>query len=716
MNVLVEGIDRFGKEGLRHTIQLDQQDEFGQMAAAFNQMAQSLRRSTVSIEELAKSQQRFQDVVENTGDWIWEIDCEGHFTYSSIAVEKILGIPHDQVQGKGMQDGFQAQYGEELKDLIKACFKEQRAFANKLLSTRHRSGHIVHLEISAVPVVGPQKQLVGFRGGCRDITKRTLAENELKQAKEAAEAANRSKSAFVANMSHEIRTPMNGIIGMTNFLLKTNLTEEQREFAVVVERSAESLLTIINDILDFSKIEAGKLEFEKIDFNLRDTIEDIAQLISPKAHEKELELVCIVASQVPSRLQGDPGRLRQIISNLLTNAIKFTQAGEVSIHVSLLKEHSDEVELLFEVKDTGIGIPKNRMDRLFKSFSQVDSSTTRRYGGTGLGLAISKHLAELMGGRIGVESKPGRGSVFWFTSVLERQTTSDETEIIVPPNLKEKRILIVDDNRTSRDLMCTYLIDWDCRHTTVSNAPEALQLMYKAHTDEDPFDLVIIDQVMPDMDGKALGEAIKASPRIGGTLMVLLTSCGFRGDAFKMKQIGFYAYLRKPVTQSMLFDCLINVFSQSSVQTNIPEEGGLVTRHTIKTARGKKTRILLVEDNLTNQKVALNILKNLGYQTEIAINGLQALGTLEREQFDIVLMDIQMPEMDGYETTHHIRQNSSGKLPKEIPIIAMTANAMKGDRERCIQAGMNDYVSKPVNPDDLSQKLESWITKLEMIG
>jgi|GEM_PF-1288114 len=708
MQTLLDGIDRFGKGGRSSRIQMPREDEFGHLARAFNDMAQSLKSSMVSIEELENSKRRFQDVVTNTGDWIWEVDIDGRYTYSSPAVGKILGYSPEAIGGTLMYDHFEDESKAALSAFMTDHFENKAPFAEKVIPTRHKNGRIIQLEVNAVPVEDQWGQLSGFRGGCRDITKRLAAEEVSRQAKEAAEAASRAKSVFVANMSHEIRTPMNGIIGMTNFLLKTKLDDEQLEYAQIVYRSAESLLMIINDILDFSKIEAGKLEFEKIDFNLRSTIEETAQLLASKAHEKRLELVCLVDPDVPSLLQGDPGRLRQVLTNLANNAIKFTQKGEVTIRVSFREERDEGVEMRFTVKDSGIGIPPDRMDRLFKSFSQVDASTTRRFGGTGLGLAISKKLTEMMGGRIGVESEEGKGSTFWFTTVFERQALSEDSAAKLPPDIQDKRILVVDDNQTNLEVMGTYLRSWGCRYSTAANAPEALQLMHQAHDGNDAYDLAIIDQVMPDMDGKALGLAIKASPNLSGSLLVLLTSCGMRGDALRMKGVGFNAYLRKPVKQSLVFDCLVTVFGAGSNDPSVAGGTAMVTRHTIEAARRKEIRVLLVEDNPINQKVALKMLENFGYIAQPALNGKVALALLEKHKFDLVLMDIQMPEMDGYEATRLIRASSSKALNPKVPIIAMTANAMKGDRETCLQAGMNDYISKPVDPDELLDKLDKW--------
>jgi two-component system sensor histidine kinase/response regulator len=542
------------------------------------------------------------------------------------------------------------------------------------------------------------------------MQQRRAAAQAIELSRAAAVNAVAARARFLAHMSHEIRTPLNGVIGMTDLALDTELNPEQREYLETVKTSADSLLTVINDILDFSKIEAGKIDLEAVDFNLRDCLETALKTTALRADEKGLELLCEFSPEVPEVVRGDSSRLRQVVINLVGNAIKFTRQGEVAVRVKGHAQEGKDLLLHVTVSDTGIGIPTEKQESIFEPFTQADTSTTRKYGGTGLGLTISARLVEMMGGKIWVKSEVGRGSEFHFTM---RFRAADRKPVEVgamalPDILRGFKVLVVDDNQTNRRILVGMLQRWEMKPTPAGGGKEALAILSSAREAGNSYRLILTDMHMPNMDGFAFVERIRQRPEVCVATIMMLTSAGHRGDAARCKQLGVAAYLLKPIRQSELREAITRVLGAREEKGAIP----LITRYSLQDARkpSDSLRILLAEDNLVNQRLATRLLEKRGHSVVVAGNGREAVAAHEKESFDLILMDVQMPEMDGLEATSAIREkeNSSGK---HLPIVALTAHAMKGDRERCMEAGMDEYLTKPIRPQELDEILKRFAAR-----
>lgn len=654
--------------------------------------------------EIRRQKLFFEAVVENSPVAIVTLDNEYRIASCNSGFEALYGYTRDEVIGHKLDDLLVPKQHKEEAIAYTRQIIQHGSKVHAFGQRQRKDGSLVEVEIFGVPVMIAGKAH-GALAIYHDIT-------ELVRARKEAEAADHAKSEFLANMSHEIRTPMNGIIGMIELALGTNLTTEQRDYLQIASESADALLSLLNDILDFAKIESQKLELDIIDFDMRSMVEGVVYSLAPRAHSKNIEIACLIHHDVPSLLKGDPGRLRQVLVNLVGNAIKFTEKGEIIVQVKTVSQNDTQARLKFSVTDTGIGVPLDRQAAIFDRFVQVDSSTTRRYGGSGLGLAICKQLVELMGGQIGVESSPGEGSTFWFSVNLEKQKKVRERQPTMPVELTGLKVLVVDDNQTNRMILTEILRQFGCRSEEAQNGVEALQMLQSSSTEDDPYRLVLLDMQMPVMDGITTLEKIKLLPQTGNVPVIILTSMGQRGDAASLEGLGCAAYLLKPVRQVQLYEAILAVLRREiSTQPVSPQK--IITRHTISEQKHQEARLLLAEDNWVNQKMAVALLQKAGYSVDVVENGLLALEALRTKAYSLVLMDVQMPEMDGLEATRHIREEEKTASMPHTPIIAMTAHAMKGDRERCLQAGMDDYITKPLEPKSLFEVIEKWLSKSE---
>jgi two-component system, sensor histidine kinase and response regulator len=685
-------------------------DEIGVLFDQFNGMLDRIQQRDVAIQEAHDDLERrveertsyLNALIENSPLAIMVLDSAEKVQLCNPAFEQMFQYSRLEIVGKPAV-GLLAEGNllTEAHNISRETLCGTRV--NLVTRRKRKDGSLVDVELHSVPLV-VNGQVVGSLGIYQDISVRKRAEEAMLQAKEAAEASSRAKSEFLANMSHEIRTPMNGIMGMTELVLDTELDSEQREYLNMAKFSADSLLSLINDILDYSKIEAGKLEIDAIDFNLGDCLGDTMKTMSLRAHQKGLELAYDLQPDIPDALVGDPGRLRQIIVNLVGNAIKFTEKGEVIVYVQTEWRTSEDIQLHFIVSDTGIGILAEKQAAIFEAFTQADGSMSRTYGGTGLGLTISSRLVVFMHGRIWVESELGKGSHFHFTVHFGLQKTPARISVPRDPiTLRDMRVLVVDDNATNRQILLKMLANWHTNPTAVESGARAITALQEAHGLGRIYPLILLDAQMPEMDGFVLAECIKRNPDWKTATIMMLSSAGQRGDAKRCRDLGIAAYLTKPVRQAELLDAILTALGTKPIKEATP---ALVTRHSLR-ENGPHLRILLVEDNPVNQALAVRLLEKRGHTVAVAGNGKEALAALEKQSFDLVFMDVQMPEMDGFEATAAIREKEKAS-GHHLPVIAMTAHAMAGDRERCLEAGMDDYISKPIRPQELSDLLKHY--------
>ena len=737
---------------------------------------------------LRESEARFRDIAESMSDWIWEVNRNGVYVYCSVKAEHILGYSRVEVIGKTPFDFMPPDERERIRSAISDIVKEKRAIRNLENWNLTKDGRLVCLLTNGAPILDENDKLIGYRGVYSDITERKQAERKLaetnRQLEKAiektnemameADMANQAKSEFLANMSHEIRTPMNAVLGFGDMLLDTSLNEEQTDYVGTIRRSGESLLSLINDILDFSKIEAGQLDFEEIDFDPELLAYDVCQLIRPRIGSKSIEVLCRIGDNLPSMVRGDPTRYRQVLINLMGNAPKFTESGEIALTLDVDDEEQDRIKLHARIRDTGIGIPKDKLSAIFEPFKQADGSTTRKYGGTGLGLSICKKISDLMGGEVWAESPSDcrltiddcllkdsskdkensqlsivnsqskqplnqmPGSVFHFTAWLGKAERK-EAKRYTPVDLSNKKVLVVDDNQSNLDILTNFLESVEMHTVTLIKGEDVVPILQKAFEAENPFDLCISDIQMPGMDGYDVAKQIRNFKSSIRSIPLLALSSLMERDAKKCEEAGFDGFLSKPVRREKLYRILEKIIGkkgESREQRAGSEVKQIATQYSVNEEMKHSVRILLAEDNPVNQKLAELVLTKGGYHVEVANNGKEAVEkyTQAPDEFDLIFMDIQMPEMDGLEATKEIRKlemslvtghsslakeksngkwqmTNDGSVATRIPIIAMTANAMKGDREICLEADMDDYMTKPIKRDLVFEMIKKWVFK-----
>jgi PAS domain S-box-containing protein len=698
LRMLAEGANRFSQGDHAVRIKPEGSPEVGLAAEAFNNMANNIESLLASLGKSESKNKLLATIVEQSSEAIWTTDLAGFITSWNSGAAAMFGYPPTEAMGRALSVGESTPEEEEAR-MKRLVAGEKFSYDAKAMT---RSRTTIDIQVAVAPLLDDTNQCIGSIAVARDVTQHKRSEEALRLAREAAEAASHAKSSFLARMSHEIRTPMNGVLGMTELLLETGLTSTQRKYAETVQRSGQNLLGIINDLLDFSKIEAGKLELENVDMDLRRTLEDIVDLLAERAHIKGLELACSIPPDLATHVKGDPLRLGQVLTNLVGNAIKFTEQGAVVIRVAAVEETEDKVTMRFEVSDTGLGISAEAQTRIFDEFSQADGSTTRKHGGSGLGLAISKQLVEMMGGTIHVESALGAGSTFWFTSSFEKQAEQVHAPMGM---LTGVRALIVESSAINRGILHSQMSNWGMTNKVAGSPEEAIELLMEAVSRGAPYDLTIIDLALPGLDALELARSIRARDDIAKVRLVVLTRR--QADIKNARDAGIDACLAKPVRQTVLYECLVNVMAGQPQETiSVPAVAGPANA----APAGIRGNILLVEDNLINQQVALGILQIHGYAVTVVNNGREALEAHAQGPFDLILMDCHMPEMDGFEATRAIRERE-GSSGKRMPIVALTANAMAQDREACLSAGMDDHLAKPFSMQTLHDMLDRWMPR-----
>jgi len=699
LRMLAEGANRFSQGDHAVRIEPEGAPEVGLAAEAFNNMANNIEGLIASLGKSESKNKLLATIVEQSSEAIWTKDLAGIITSWNSGAAGMFGYPPADAVGRALNVGESTAEEEEAR-MQRLMAGEKFSYDARAMT---RSGTAIDIQVAVAPLLDQANQWIGSISVARDVTQHKRSEEALRLAREAAESANHAKSSFLARMSHEIRTPMNGVLGMTELLLETGLTSAQRKYAETVQRSGQNLLGIINDLLDFSKIEAGKLELENVDMDLRRTLEDVVDLLAERARAKGLELACSIPANLATHVKGDPLRLGQVLTNLVGNAIKFTEQGSVVIRVAGLEETAQNVTLRFEVSDTGAGISAAAQSHIFEEFAQADGSTTRKHGGSGLGLAISRQLVEMMGGNIYVESVLGAGSTFWFTSRFEKQETQDSRAAPMGM-LTGVRALIVESSAINGGILHSQMSNWGMTNRVAATPAQAIDLLSQAAARNAPFDIAIIDLGLPGMDALELARAIRARADIATLRLVMLTHR--QADMQNAREAGIDACLAKPVRQTVLYECLVNVMACQPQEAVAARE---VSEPVNAAPAGSRGNILLVEDNLINQQVALGILQIQGYSVTVVNNGREALDAYAQGAFDLILMDCHMPEMDGFEATREIRGRERSSIGKRVPIIALTANAMAQDREECLSTGMDDHLSKPFSMQTMQDMLDRWM-------